>query len=86
MPLTLAVLGVFRARLLEAAQRVGELADERPQDTLGERLLQLDLLEAARALVEGGQALGDDVLARARQVQADDEQDDAERRREWRTA
>src|SRR5207247_1196031 len=36
-----------RSALLEPAERVGQPADQRPQDALGEWLLQVDLLETA---------------------------------------
>ena len=64
---------------MEAAERIRELADERPQHALGEWLLQLDLLETARALIEGGEALGDHVLAGAWQIQAGDDETGAGR-------
>src|SRR5207249_1878639 len=52
--LDLAVPGVLGARLLESGDRVRQLADERAQHALAERLPQLDLLQAARPPVEGG--------------------------------
>ena len=65
------VFGCSSRALLEAIQRLGQLADERPHDALAERLLQLDLFEAAGLLVEGGQTFGDDVRAGAGQIQAE---------------
>ena len=78
--LDLRVGGLLRACLLEAIERFGQLTDERPQHALGKWLLKLDLLEAARALVERGEALGNDVLAGPRQIQTGNDQAGAGRR------